>query len=237
MSRGIKIGGLLAVLTTLFIVFRKHIAEFLNRHKFAKIEQDIKGLNKGTKPSLDKDKTNFWATVRHFKPSEFNSRTKDRVKIPNSGFIGMKEHAVRLFDESRHIAGFPIIIGSGFRTKEHNESIVDNSGNQYSAKNSPHMLGIAADLQTNSFTDTVMLLKSIFSARTALGGDYPMGIGVYGSKSRPGGFFIHLDTREHKSYKKDTLWISNDISKSYMYRNLTSSQYSMIKTIFNQRKR
>lgn len=52
---------------------------------------------------------------------------------------GMQDKVVAAIDYARELCGFPLVLKSGFRTKEHNEKIGG-------APDSAHCAGLAADL-------------------------------------------------------------------------------------------
>ncbi len=174
----------------------------------------------------------FWRTVRHFQSYEFDSPFE-----VGSG-MRMKQHFIRLIDEVRHRVGFVMSVSSGFRTPEHNSSIKNSNGVQYSSSNSPHMSGIASDVLTNDLNDTLKLMTTIMQVRNQKYPTMSLGIGIYGSSSRPNGFFIHFDTREHRTaiLQKDTMWTGNDYPQGG-YRRLTSQELQLFKNIFNQYKK
>lgn len=70
----------------------------------------------------------------------------------DSEITNLNPNLVKILDQAREIAGVPFIISNGFRTPEQNASIPG------SAKNSPHMRGLAADLRCkDSITRSKML--------------------------------------------------------------------------------
>lgn len=174
----------------------------------------------------------FWSSIQHFQAYEFDSRY-----LKDSGYL-MKPHFIRLLDEARARVGFPITISSGYRTLAHNNSIVNDNGVKYSATDSPHLYGIAADLVTHSKADTIALMTALLDIRNEKYPDMHLGIGVYGSGSRSGGYFIHVDTREHRLglAKRDAHWTGNSYP-SGGYRMLPSSELNLFQNIYESKKR
>ncbi len=57
---------------------------------------------------------------------------------------GLDENFVAKLDQARHIAGFPFVITSGFRTPETNQSIIG------AVPDSAHLKGLAVDLKVEN---------------------------------------------------------------------------------------
>ena len=81
----------------------------------------------------------------------------------------------------RDIYGKPMIVNSGYRCPAHNAAVKGSPTSQ-------HMLGLAADIQCDSFNDRYALVNAAFAVGMR-------GIGVYQS-------FVHLDSR----YGEPSLW-------------------------------
>ncbi len=213
------------VLVLMFILYwkRKQITEVLK----------VDDMNSKAGVAHAKKNTQlFWNSIQYFKAYEFDSSY-----LKDSGYL-MKPHFIRLLDEARARVGFPISISSGFRTRSHNNSIVNKNGVKYSATDSPHLYGIAADLVTDSKADTIALMTALLDIRNEKYPDMHLGIGVYGSSSRSGGYFIHVDTREHRLglAKRDAHWTGNSYP-SGGYRMLPSSDLRLFDGIYNSRKK
>lgn len=110
--------------------------------------------------------------LRYFELEEFACQ--------GTGKVEMDEAFLRKLDELRHICGFPFIITSGFRTKEHNDRIGG-------APNSQHLFGRAADIQAYGAN-----AYKIIAEAKALGFT---GIGIQ-QKGSFNSRFIHLDTKQ-----------------------------------------
>ena len=78
-----------------------------------------------------------WETIKYFKPEEFDS-----PDLKGSG-DHMNLNFVLTLDKLREAVGFPLLIVSGYRTKEHNDQVggVDSSA---------HGLGLAADISARN---------------------------------------------------------------------------------------
>lgn len=116
--------------------------------------------------------------MRHFELKEFDS-----PDAPGSG-VKMNKDFLEKLDFSRHDAGIPFIITSGYRTNEHNEKVggVDSSA---------HTKGYAADIACR---DSVSRHKIVCSLILA-GFDR---IGVAST-------FIHVDSDPDKP--KNVIWV------------------------------
>lgn len=77
----------------------------------------------------------FWDNINYFKPSEFASKG-----APESG-VCMNQRFVELLDYIRKEWNEPLVINSGYRTKQHNQKVGG-------AENSPHRYGRAVDIKT-----------------------------------------------------------------------------------------
>lgn len=109
----------------------------------------------------------------------------------DSEIVNLNPNLVKILDQAREIAGVPFIISNGFRTPAQNTAIPG------SAKNSPHMRGLAADLRCRgSITRSKMLwglmqFRNILFIEVAGGhlhvdidaGVHPMGGVIWGDDS------------------------------------------------------
>lgn len=109
----------------------------------------------------------------------------------DSEIVNLNPNLVKILDQAREIAGVPFIISNGFRTPAQNAAIPG------SAKNSPHMRGLAADLRCrDSITRSKMLwglmqFRNILFIEVAGGhlhvdidaGVHPMGSVMWGDDS------------------------------------------------------
>lgn len=96
--------------------------------------------------------------------------------------INMDSSFLAKLEEAREIAGVPFKITSGYRTKEHNESL-RNKGYKASP-NSSHLIGVAADIAVGSGNERYIILSALIKAGFRR-------IGV--AKT-----FIHCDTDDSK---------------------------------------
>lgn len=114
--------------------------------------------------------------LNYFTLSEF-----DCPSLPNSG-KNMDSNFLTKLESAREIAGIPFKITSGYRTKEHNQSLRDKG---YKASpNSSHLIGVAADIAVSGGNDRYIILSALIKAGFRR-------IGV--AKT-----FIHCDTDESK---------------------------------------
>lgn len=115
--------------------------------------------------------------IKHFKLSEFDCPT-----LPNSG-VNMDLEFVTLLDNLRSRCGFPIIINSGYRTKEHNKKVGGSA-------NSSHLRGLAVDVKVVGNFERFCIIKHAIALKVTR-------IGVYKT-------FIHLDV--DKSLPPNVIW-------------------------------
>ena len=114
--------------------------------------------------------------MKYFTLDEF-----DCPSLPNSG-KNMDTNFLTKLEEAREIAGVPFKITSGYRTKEHNQSLRDKG---YKASpNSSHLIGVAADIAVSSGGERYIILNALLKAGFKR-------IGV--AKT-----FIHCDTDDSK---------------------------------------
>ena len=114
---------------------------------------------------------------KYFKLSEFDS--PDR---PGSGEL-MEHEVIQALDIARDIYGYPMVVTSGFRTIEHNRSLIERG---YAASpNSSHLLGWAVDIAVPNSQRRFLMVEALLDA-----GFHRIGLG----KS-----FIHVDLDPNKT--------------------------------------
>jgi zinc D-Ala-D-Ala carboxypeptidase len=114
---------------------------------------------------------------RYFSLSEFDSPDqKGSGENMDSSFLEM-------LDEARDCAGIPFKITSGYRTKEHNESL-RNRGFK-AVKTSAHLKGLAADISCKTSKERFIIIDALLFA-----GFTRIGIGKN---------FVHCDNDESKT--------------------------------------
>lgn len=118
-----------------------------------------------------------------FKLSEFDSPDK-----PGSGEM-MDPTVVQMLDIARDIYGYPMIVTSGFRTIEHNRSLIER-GYAASPKSS-HLLGLAVDIAVPNSQRRFLMLEALLDA-----GFHRIGVGDN---------FIHVDLDNNKT--PNCLWV------------------------------
>lgn len=92
-------------------------------------------------------------TLKYFKHSEFDS-----PDLKGSG-DKMSSEFLELLDEAREIAEIPFKINSGFRTPAHHDSLTKRG--YKTAKNSPHLKGLAADISVTNSRNRWVVLNSL----------------------------------------------------------------------------
>jgi len=105
---------------------------------------------------------------KHFDISEFRCR--------ETGENDMKPEFIHMLDELRERVNRPLVITSGYRSKEH-------TAERNKEKGGTHTQGIAADIAVSNGVDRMMIVKEALS----------MGFGGIGV-SHSGGF-VHVDMR------------------------------------------
>jgi uncharacterized protein YcbK (DUF882 family) len=114
---------------------------------------------------------------KYFKLSEFDS--PDR---PGSGEL-MEHEVIQALDIARDIYGYPMVITSGFRTIEHNRSLIERG---YAASpNSSHLLGWAVDIAVPNSQRRFLMVEALLDA-----GFHRIGLGKT---------FIHVDLDPNKT--------------------------------------
>lgn len=120
---------------------------------------------------------------KYFKLSEFDSPDK-----PGTGEL-MEPEVIQALDIARDIYGYPMKITSGFRTIEHNRSLIER-GYPASPKSS-HLLGWAADISVPNSERRFLMVEALLDA-----GFNRIGIGKN---------FIHVDMDPNKPSNK--IWV------------------------------
>jgi len=119
-----------------------------------------------------------WDKIRHFTPSEFDSRD-----APGSGIQSMSIKFVQMLDECRALAGIPFTINSGYRTQAWNKAVKGQP-------NSAHTRGLAADISAVTGREKFLILEAAIKVGFRR-------IGIYKT-------FIHLDN--DKSLPQEVVW-------------------------------
>lgn len=91
-------------------------------------------------------------SLRFFKPKEFQCKCGKC----GLGYGMMDEKLLRMLDELREKAGIPIVIGSAYRCKEHNDAISE------AVEDSAHLKGKAVDIRCNDSATRFKILKAAF---------------------------------------------------------------------------
>lgn len=115
---------------------------------------------------------------KYFKIDEFDCPTEK-----GSGEKMCKKFITTL-NSIRHSAGVPMVITSGYRTAEHNETLSNAS------KNSSHLIGVAADIACDNSADRIKIVAAAIQHKVRR-------IGI-------GNGFIHLDQDKDKP---QALWL------------------------------
>ena len=99
------------------------------------------------------------------------------------------EPLIRLLQEIRNEKGSPIKINSGFRTREKQKQLIASGAR--AATFSPHEQGMAFDIDTVSYEDTLDMVKRIRAAADKLGIKVRIGYKQYWNLDRS--TFVHVD--------------------------------------------
>lgn len=93
--------------------------------------------------------------------------------------LNLDEEFVAKLDQARHLAGFPFVITSGFRTPEKNQSVVG------AVADSSHLKGLAVDLLVANSHEVYLIVTSSIAVGIKR-------IGIYVNKAfEP--IHVHLD--------------------------------------------
>ena len=117
---------------------------------------------------------NLWDAIKHFKPSEFDSKGE-----PGSA-DNMSPRVVFMLDALRSLMGLPLPINSGYRSPAHNASVGG-------APKSAHMEGLAVDIGTTKLTKAQRMALITYAIQLNF-----TGIGIAQT-------FIHLDMKPRRA--------------------------------------
>tara|TARA_R100000479_G_C6377546_1_gene199659 strand:- start:760 stop:1137 length:378 start_codon:yes stop_codon:yes gene_type:complete len=121
--------------------------------------------------------------LKYFTLNEFDCPT-----LKNSG-VNMDSNFLQKLDYARDLAGISFKINSGYRTKEHHESIYKKLGKE--PTKSAHLIGKAADIHCTDSRSRFTIISSLLDA-----GFNRIGIADT---------FIHCDTAE-KGKSQNVIW-------------------------------
>lgn len=93
-------------------------------------------------------------SLRFFKPKEFQCKCGKC----GLGYDMMDKKLLHMLDDLREKAGIPIFIGSAYRCKEHNDTILG------AVEDSAHLKGKAVDIRCNDSATRFKILKAAFEA-------------------------------------------------------------------------
>lgn len=123
-------------------------------------------------------KEGYMRKYKYFTTEEFDSPDE-----PGSGEY-MEHELIERLDVVRDLCGFPLIITSGYRTIAHNKAL--KAKGYKVAKNSSHLLGLAADILVTDNRKRYVLLDAIIEAgfvRIGLGDNF-IHVDIDGEKSQ-----------------------------------------------------
>ncbi len=83
----------------------------------------------------------------------FDYKEFDSPDLPGSGKMYMSQELLNILDLVREKFGKPIVINSGYRSQEHNDSLGKSS------PNSSHIKGLAVDIKCNNSRDRYDLIN------------------------------------------------------------------------------
>lgn len=109
---------------------------------------------------------------------------------------GLNEEFVAKLDQARHLAGFPFVITSGFRTPEKNQSILGSGA----VSDSSHLEGLAVDLAVENDHEVYLILFAAMKQGISRFGIY---INADGKPSH-----IHLDAATDRV--SEVIWIKGE---------------------------
>lgn len=120
-----------------------------------------------------------WDKIKYFRPAEFDSPDKS-----GSGRFNMQKEIVGPLDYIRAHCGFPLIVTSGYRTKEHNNQVG----------------GVDSSSHTNGYAADIVCMTSAARAKIIY---YALEIGI--RRMGIGPRIIHLDTSPF--HPQDVTWL------------------------------
>lgn len=120
-------------------------------------------------------------------PPEYKYFTSEEVE-------GLNEEFIAKLDQARHIAGFPFVITSGFRTPEKNQSVIG------AVPDSSHLKGLAVDLRVENDHEVSLIVDSCKAVGISRRGIYVDGNGVP--------THVHVDLDAEKV--PDVIWIKRE---------------------------
>ncbi len=120
-------------------------------------------------------------------PPEYKYFTAEEVE-------GLNEEFVAKLDQARHIAGFPFIITSGFRTPEKNQSVIG------AVPDSSHLTGLAVDLRVENDHEVSLIVDACKTVGISRRGIY------VDSNNAP--THVHVDMDSTKG--QDVIWIKRE---------------------------
>ena len=120
----------------------------------------------------------FWDEIKHFKKSEFDCKC-------GCGKNGMDEMFIRRLDSLRSNCGFPFIVSSGYRCREHNDRV-------HGSPQSTHLLGLGCDILISSASKRLLFVDFSLSRMFRRIGIYPT--------------FCHIDVAGIPQGKTSGIW-------------------------------
>lgn len=132
-----------------------------------------------------------------------------------NGELIIAEPLIHFLELLRATIKKPIKINSGYRTSEYQENLKKN--NKGAATNSPHTVGMAADIDTSTRKESEELCKTILKLASEHSYDVRVGWKQY---SRLGSTFVHIDVcplfyGENRPYK------NHKVAEAWRIKNLT----------------
>jgi len=106
--------------------------------------------------------------------------------IYDEGFLAAP--LIMVLDKYRELKGKPVVINSMYRTQRHQDNL--NAAGYRTATTSPHVAGMAADVDTTSERDTYDSVSLLVKAAKQLGIKIRLGYHAY---LADGNTFIHVD--------------------------------------------
>ena len=143
----------------------------------------------------------IWQKSKGYEPTQLGKYFSTNEEKLSGDFI-LHEHLFTILDKLREYAKKPIRINSAYRTAAQQKELQKN--NEGAVNNSPHVWGLAIDIDTRSNKETENYVKILLIIAKELGLQIRLGFTQYQNMT-PAKTFIHLDVTP-EMFGKGKVW-------------------------------